>query len=447
MHFIALIPFAVLFLSFAVFRISLVQSAFLALLSCAAIAGASITALQNSIFFLIEIGLIIVGAFYFVEVAENHGVIRSLSDLIHEVSNNRVVQSLLVAFPLCLIVEGSSGFGTPLLMIAPILRALGLPVLLCALLPLINMVNGIPFGALGTPIRLGFSSVTTNILPISEVTIRSLIPFFFYTPLLSFFLIRSKIKTNRSESKWIWILWSLSLSIVYGGVAFFVSKNNVEFPVLAGALVTLIYGLFSAHWIEKKKLLIPQHRMGLAIYTLLLFTLWLGKKAWMDEKIPGTPVRIFNPGWVFLIFGLVISKNGKFFKPALIRSRRTIAVLFSMTFIVQQLKHSGSIQTLLENIPQWFLHGGIPILGFLSSYLIGTGTIANLFVSPLIQEEYFGILAASTALGVPLAFQSIIGVKSILKDAVTEKEILKHFIPISASFLALFLIWRQFNLH
>ncbi len=394
-----------------------------------------------------EIGLIIVGAFYFVEVAENHGVIRSLSELIHEVTHNRVVQSILVAFPLCLIVEGSSGFGTPLLMIAPILRALGLPILLCALLPLVNMINGIPFGALGTPIRLGFSSVTSNLLPISESTIRTLIPFFFYTPLLSFFLIRTMIKCKQNESKIIWVFWTISLSLIYASVSFFVSKSNVEFPVLAGALVTLIYGIYSAHFIEKKKLLYPKHRMGLFIYTLLLFVLWIGKTVWMDEKIPGTPVRIFNPGWVFILFGIIISKTGKFFKPALVRSRRTISVLFCMTFIVQQLKVGGKIQVLLDHVPQWFLQDGVPLLGWLSSYLIGTGTIANLFVSPLIKDSQFGMLAASTAIGVPLAFQSIIGVKSILKDAVSEKEILNYFIPISVSFLAIILFWCQLIHH
>ena len=443
MHFIALIPFCVLFVSFAIFRVPLVYSAFIALLSCTAVAGASLPALQNTLIFLVEIGLILVGAFYFVEVAEHKGVIDSLAELVREVSKNRVVQSILVAFPLCLMVEGSSGFGTPLLIIAPILRALGLPILLCALLPLINMVDGIPYGALGTPIRLGFSTATENILPISELTIRSLYPFFFYTPLLSFFLIRKKIKAHHSETRPIWILWTICLSFIYAVVALTVSKSSVEFPALAGALVTFVFGIFSAHYLEKKKLLNPKHRMGLFVYTLLLLVLWAGKTFWMDEKIPGTMIRIFNPGWVFLIFGLMISRSAKLLKPALNRSRRTITVLFCMTFIVQQLKVSGTIHTLLENIPQWFLHEGTPLLGWLSSYLIGTGTVANLFISPLINEEHFGVLAAASALGVPLAFQSIIGVKSILKDAITEREILKYFIPISASFLTISMLFRQ----
>lgn len=445
MHFIALIPFCVLFASFAIFRVPLVYSAFIALLSCTAVAGASIAALQNTLIFLVEIGMIIVGAFYFVEVAEHKGVIDSLASLVREVSKNRVVQSILVAFPLCLMVEGSSGFGTPLLIIAPILRALGLPILLCALLPLINMIDGIPYGALGTPIRLGFSTVTENILPISELTIRSLYPFFFYTPLLSFFLIRTKIKAHHSETHPIWILWTICLSFIYASVAFTVSKSSVEFPVLSGALVTFIFGVFSAHFIETKRLLIPKHRMGLFVYTLLLLTLWAGKTLWMDEKIPGTPIRIFNPGWVFLIFGLAISRSGKLLKPALNRSRRTIAVLFCMTYVVQQLKASGSIQTLLEHMPGWLLTKGTLLLGWMSSYLIGTSTVANLFISPLINEDHFGILAAATALGVPLAFQSIIGVKSILKDAITEREILKYLIPISASFLTLSMLFRQLS--
>jgi lactate permease len=444
-HFIALIPFCILFASFVFFRIALVHSAFIALLACVAVAGASVEALQNTLIFLFEIGFIVLGAFFFIEVAEQKGVIQSLADLVKEVSQNRVVQALLVGFPLCLIVEGSSGFGTPLLIIAPILRALGLPILLCALLPLINMIDGIPYGALGTPIRLGFGGISENITTISEMTVRSLYPFFFLTPALSFFLIRRKIKATKTESSPIWILWTLLLSTVYSICTLKVSKQSVEFPVLAGALVTFVIGIFSAHLIEKKKILKIKHRKGLFIYTLLLTTLWLGKQYWMDEKFPGTPIRIFNPGWVFLIFGIAISKSGDLLKPALNRSRRTLAVLFCITFTVQQLKLSGAMKTLLMNLPQSLLDDGIPFLGWLSSAMIGTGTIANLFISPLVIPENHGAVAAATALGVPLAFQSIIGVKSILKDQVSEKEILKYFLPISVTFMTFSMIFRHFT--
>jgi L-lactate permease len=440
---IALIPFLVLFASFALFRIPLTYASFIALLSCVAVAGASMQAFQNSLVFLFEIGLIVFGSFFFIEVAEHKGVIRSLADLVREVSKNRIVQAMLVAFPLGLIVEGSSGFGTPLLIIAPILRALGLPLILCALLPLINMVNGIPFGALGTPIRLGFGSVTQDFVAIGSLTTRSLLPFFFYTPVLSYFLIRKKIRAHDGEKQRIWLLWSIALGGIYAWVTTLVSHRNVEFPALAGALVTFVFGVFSAHFIETGKVLFIQHRKGLMIYTLFLTLLWAGKNHWMDEKIPGTPLRIFNPGWVFIGFGLVLAQGTSFLKPALNRSRKTITVLFCMTFIVQQLNISGAIKTLLNNIPHWLLDEGSPLLGWLSSALIGTGTIANLFLAPLTDATNYGVIAAGTAIGVPSAFQAIIGVKSILKDQIEEKEILRYFVPIGVSFVTLAMLFRH----
>jgi len=441
-NYVAIIPFCILFASFVILRIELMYSAFLALLSCVAIVGASPEALQHTLVFLFEIGLIIFGAFYFIEVAEHKGVIHSLADLVKEVSSNRIVQSILVCFPLTLIVEGSSGFGTPLLIVAPLLRALGLPLILCAVLPLINMSSGIPFGALGTPIRLGFSAAA-NAAPIASLTIRSLFPFFWMTPLISFFLLRRKIQPHDSETRSIWILWTIALSTIYGLTAYFVAQYNPEFPTLAAALLTFVFGIFSAHFIEHRKLIRPQHRKGLFIYTLLLAILWLGKQIWMDQKIPGTPLRIFNPGWIFILFGLTLSQSLTFFRPAVNRARRTIAILFCMTFIVQQLKFSGAIERLLANIPAWFLSSGTPLLGWLGSVLIGTATVANLFLSPLLESTYYGVLATGTALGVPLAFQMIVGVKSILKDELSEREILSYIFPISVIFLTLSFILFQ----
>jgi len=442
MNYVAIIPFCVLFASFAVLRIELMYSAFLALLSCVAIAGASQEALQHTLVFLFEIGFIILGAFYFIEVADHRGVIHSLADLVKEVSSNRIVQSILVCFPLTLIVEGSSGFGTPLLIIAPLLRALGLPLILCAVLPLINVSIGIPFGALGTPIRLGFSAAA-NAAPISILTIQAIYPFFWIAPLLSFFLIRRKIQPHDSEKRPIWILWTIFLSTTYALTAFTVAQYNPEFPTLTAGLLTFVVGIFSAHFIEHRKIMIPHHRKGLFIYTLLLIVLWLGKHIWMDQKIPGTPIRIFNAGWIFVIFGLALSRSVDFFRPAINRARRTLGVLFCMTFIVQQLLFSGAMEKLLANIPLWFLTSGTPFLGWLGAVFIGTSTVANLFLSPLLEPAYYGILAAGTALGVPIALQMVVGVKSILKDQVSEREILEFTFPIAVMFLILTLIFFQ----
>ena len=438
MHYLALIPFCVLFASFAIFRIELVYSAFLALLSCVAIAGASPIALTNTLIFLFEIGLIIFGAFFFIEVAERKGVIHSLADLVREVTPNRIVQSILVCFPLTLIVEGSSGFGTPLLIIAPLLRALGLPLILCAVLPLMNMVNGIPFGALGTPIRLGLSD-TTNLIPVANQTIRCLSPLFWITPMVSYFLLKNKISPHDSEKKSIWILWIAMLSTVYALSSLTISEHSAEFPVLAGALITFIVGIFSCHYIEYRKLLFPHHRKGLLIYTLLLTTLWIGKQIWMDQKFSTVPLRIFNPGWIFIIFGFALSRSTEFIKPAAIRSRRTLAILFCMTFIVQQLKLSGAMSELLANIPYWFTHQGTPLISWLGSTLIGTSTVTILFIAPLVNQNLYGVLAAGSALGVPLAFQSIVGVRSILKDEISEREIMQFILPISVIFMTLLL--------
>ena len=164
----------------------------------------------------------------------------------------------------------------------------------------------------------------------------------------------------------------------------------------------------------------------------------------MDERIPRMNLRIFNPGWIFLVIGLILSRSTELLRPAAIRAKRTLLVFFCMTFIVQQLKYSGSISQLMSELHPFLLRQGAPFLGWLGSAFIGTATVANLFMSPLIEPLFAGALATGTAIGVQLTFQSIIGVKSILRDQISEREILKYLLPISVFFVAIALLFAQF---
>ncbi len=393
--------------------------------------------------FLIEIGLILVGAFYFIEVAHHTKVLDSLASLVKEVSSNRIVQGVLVTFPLELMVEGSSGFGTPLLIVAPLLLSLHFPIELCAVLPFINMVNGIPFGALGTPLRLGFPT------PIAHATAILLIPFAFIGPLLTYFLIaRFDQKTREHPTHHIkMIAWVLFLGGIYTLTTQWVSNFGPEFPALASGFVTFAVGVFSARLFFHRKDATPiKNKTGLVIYGCLLIALWIGKQIWMDALIPGTHIRVFNPGFVFILFAVALSFYFKeesaltHFFNSFQRARRTLFVFFCMTFTVQILRNSGALDTLTSNLPEYFLHHGVSLLGWFGSILIGTSTVANLLLSKVVDPVAYAPLAVGSAFGVQMAFQSISAVRSILNEKISEERILTLIAPVALGFVLLLLI-------
>ena len=444
----ALIPFLTLFVCFAGLRIPLVNSAFIALLTSTVLTGTVFHAtsevwnhaLVNTGEITVEIGMILIGAFFFLEVARDTGVIRSLTTLLKQVNSNRVVQALLLVFPLELMVEGSSGFGTPLLVIAPLLMALEFDLWLCALLPFVNCM-GIPFGALGTPIRLAFTQD-----PSFQVAL-TFLPITFLAPLLSQYLISKKFLLKES-------LWTLSLSLIYASASFFCAKSGPEFATLIPAFLTFCYGIVSARILFKPtngaKL---QEKWGLLVYGFLLLVLWAGKQLLLDRMIPGTHIRIFNPGYIFLLFGLgllFVKEDTHFptlFKATVERSKRTLLIFFCLTFVVQQLRNNGGLAQLTASLPDFLLTAGSPVIGWLGCVLVGTSTVTNLLLATVINPANHAALATGSAVGVQLAFQSLAAMRSCLQDKITEKEMLFRILPVSFGFVLILTLWNLYLQH
>ncbi len=447
MAYSALIPFAILFIAFAGLRLPLTYSSFISLLVTTLLSQTIFhaspevwnQAIGKALQMMFEVGLILLGAFFFLEAAKKSGVIDSLARLVRSISPDRAIQAVLVTFPLSLMVEGSSGFGTPLLVIAPILLALDFKIELCALLPFVSFIVGIPYGALGTPTRLGFPGANPT-----EGTFLALTPFIFLTPILTLTLV-----SGRPSGKT--LVWSLCLSLVYFFSGREFSHSGPELSALGPAFVTFAFGIASARiafrntndssGIDLK---------GLGIYGLLLSSMWLGKKLLMDQLIPGTAIRIFNPGYVFLIFGtllVLLHRNlsmKRILKDTRERSKRTLLVLFCMTFIVQQLRANGSLELLTRSLPTLLLSEGTPFLGWIGSIFIGNSTMANLLLSKVVDPVHYVQIAAGSAIGVQLSFQSVVAMKSILHDRLSEKRIFLLIAPLSLSFLLI--LWVSLKL-
>ena len=118
------------------------------------IAAASITGVMSAI----EILWIVFGALVLLYTLMASGAVDRINSGFAQISDDRRVQIILLGFFLATFIEGVAGFGTPAAVVAPLLLALGFPALAAVVAALIGHAVASVFGAVGTPVIVGFET-------------------------------------------------------------------------------------------------------------------------------------------------------------------------------------------------------------------------------------------------------------------------------------------------
>ncbi|WP_218922422.1 L-lactate permease [Fuerstiella marisgermanici] len=100
---------------------------------------------------------IVFGAILLLNTLQQSGAVNVIRSGFHEVSPDRRIQVIIVAWLFGSFIEGAAGFGTPAAVAVPLLVALGFPPLAAVVSGVIIQSTPVSFGALGTPILLGVS--------------------------------------------------------------------------------------------------------------------------------------------------------------------------------------------------------------------------------------------------------------------------------------------------
>jgi len=111
------------------------------------LAGVTLEALSSAAVIL----WIILPALVIFELQSRVGAFDRLRLALCEISDDRIVQTLLVAWFFGLFMEGAAGFGTPVALAAPLLVGLGFAPIKAVALALLGHAGGVSFGAVGTP--------------------------------------------------------------------------------------------------------------------------------------------------------------------------------------------------------------------------------------------------------------------------------------------------------
>jgi lactate permease len=105
----------------------------------------------NGVFLALQILIIVFGALVLLFTLKASGALRTISNGFTNISEDRRVQAILIAWLFGAFIEGSAGFGTPAALMAPLLLSLGFPALAAVMVSLIANSTPVSFGAVGAP--------------------------------------------------------------------------------------------------------------------------------------------------------------------------------------------------------------------------------------------------------------------------------------------------------
>ncbi|AHY47549.1 lctP: transporter, lactate permease (LctP) family [Rubrobacter radiotolerans] len=105
---------------------------------------------------------IVFGALLLLATLTASGAIRTIRSTFTDISPDRRIQVIIIAWLFGSFIEGASGFGTPAAVAAPLLLALGFPAMAAVMCGLIIQSTPVSFGAVGTPMLVGVTGGLTG---------------------------------------------------------------------------------------------------------------------------------------------------------------------------------------------------------------------------------------------------------------------------------------------
>jgi lactate permease len=187
---------------------------------------------------LLPIGWIVLNIIFLHQLADANGSCKIQEDSIANITQDRRLQLLLIAFSYGAFFEGAAGFGTPVAVTAAILIGLGFSPLAASGLSLIANTAPVAYGALGTPI-ITLAKVHGYDLMALSAQVGRILPFF--SVLVPFWLIWAFAGRKAMVEIWPAILVSgLSFAIPQYLVSNFIGPELVDVIAAISSMACLV---------------------------------------------------------------------------------------------------------------------------------------------------------------------------------------------------------------
>lgn len=133
------------------------------------VAAASIVGIMTAVSIL----WIVFGALLLLYTLVQTGAFDAINRGFADISDDRRVQIVVLAFLLTTFIEGAAGFGTPAAVVAPLLLGLGFPALAAVVSAIIGHIVAVTYGAVGTPINIGIQQPMTDVAAANQAIVNA----------------------------------------------------------------------------------------------------------------------------------------------------------------------------------------------------------------------------------------------------------------------------------
>jgi lactate permease len=230
------------------------------------LASAGSAFLYGTLSGLLGIIWIIVGAMLLYNMTLIAGKFEIVKESIIHVSFDRRLQVLLIAFSFGAIIEGTSGFGTPVAIAGAVMVGLGFSPFQSAVLNLLANTAPVAWGAIGTPIVTLAAVSGLDQLTLSHMAGRQL-PF--VSVLVPFWLVAVFVLMEGGKWKQVWEVWpgALCSGLSFAIMQWFASSSqsfHLMTDVVSGVFSVVCTALFLRFvWHPKTRFLLRSEREAL----------------------------------------------------------------------------------------------------------------------------------------------------------------------------------------
>ena len=349
---------------------------------------------------IITLGIlwIIFGAIMLLNTLKYSGAITTIREGFSNITDDRRVQVILIAWLFGCFIEGASGFGTPAAVAAPLMVALGFPALAAVVFGMMIQSTPVSFGAVGTPLIVGvqggldkaliteellekgiewesfFSIIVSNVAIIHAIC-GTFMPLFIIIIMTRFFGKNKSWLEGMSIFPFA-IFSAFSFTIPYAIAGIFLGP---EFPSIIGGLV----GLAIVTTAVKKKILIPKDSWNFPSSSNWPIS-WNGGIEISHEKTQKkiSTINAWFP-YIFLALVLIISRT---YEPL---TNFLKSVSFNFINILDEEKINASFQIL-------YLPGGILMMVCLVTFILHKMSFTE--ISNAFTDSFKTILGAGFVL-------------------------------------------------
>jgi len=229
--------------------------------------------IYGSAFGLLPIGYVVFAAIFLYQISLDSGQFEIMKASIANLTTDRRLQAVLIAFSFGALVEGAAGFGTPVAVSAALMVGLGFKPFYAAALCLIANTAPVAFGSVGTPLLMletvtgiplaDLSAMNGRILPITAVLIPA-------------WLVWAMVGWRKTKE----VLPVLLVSGVSFAITQFLWSNYID-----GRLVDIVGGAVSL------------------ISTALFMKVWKPANAYLFEEDRGVAFKQTHHTWGKVIYG------------------------------------------------------------------------------------------------------------------------------------------------